>query len=366
MSTLINGNLSQLHQTLTADFDRRRDVIVPGTAIRLDGTRLLMDGEPVLTDDGVTTPTIDHEVLDTFDDTAAGRLGIPRGYLRTLRNVLPDVYADNLNGWLHHDPARRFMVRTWAGDTPQARALLSDKYRVMDNLDVLMAALNGLDKAGMAGQVEAEADLTERRMVVRVRAPQIAALAPDLLAGYRSPFSGESGTSNPTVFAGIVLSNSEVGAGAFTIVPRLTVEVCSNGMTISKDAMRNVHLGGKMDEGTVRWSSETHRRNLDLVTAQTADAVATFLDVDYMRAALAEITEQASRPVTDPVGTIEKVAKKLSYTDTQQATILAKFLTGGQATSGGVVQAITAAAQEQHPDDRYWMESKALEALALV
>ena len=45
------------------------------------------------------------------------------------------------------------------------------------------------------------------------------------------------------VFAGWVLSNSETGCGAFTITPRLVVHVCRNGMTITKDALRAVHLG---------------------------------------------------------------------------------------------------------------------------
>jgi hypothetical protein len=45
------------------------------------------------------------------------------------------------------------------------------------------------------------------------------------------------------VFAGFVISNSETGCGAFTLTPRLIVQVCRNGMTIIKDAIRAVHLG---------------------------------------------------------------------------------------------------------------------------
>src|SRR5690606_41422270 len=105
-------------------------------------------------------------------------------------------------------------------------------------------------------------DRADRRMYVRVIAPEVRALAPTLLRGYTSPFTGEKGADNPTVFAGFVLSNSEVGNGAYTITPRIVVQVCSNGMTITKDLVRAVHLGGRLEEGTVRWSAETEERRV--------------------------------------------------------------------------------------------------------
>ena len=104
------------------------------------------------------------------------------------------------------------------------------------------------------------ADLTDKRMYVRVKAPEVAAYAPELLKGYRSPLSGNSGEANPTVFAGFVFSNSETGYGAFSVTPRLVVQVCSNGMTMTKDVQRAVHLGGKLEAGIVRWSEDTQRR----------------------------------------------------------------------------------------------------------
>ena len=61
-------------------------------------------------------------------------------------------------------------------------------------------------------------------------------LAPALLAGYRTPFTGAAGADNPVVFAGFVITNSETGCGAFTLTPRLVVQVCRNGMTITRDA----------------------------------------------------------------------------------------------------------------------------------
>src|SRR5690606_21323504 len=157
----------------------------------------------------------------------------------------------------------------------------SDRYAVMDNLDCLMSALSGIEQAGVDGQI-AGCDLFDRRMYVRVIAPEVRALAPTMLRGFTSAFTGEKGADNPTVLPGLVLSNSEVGNGAYTITPRIVVQVCSNGMTITKDLVRAVHLGGRLEEGTVRWSAETEERNLSLIKAKTRDAVATFLDADYV------------------------------------------------------------------------------------
>src|SRR5260370_40449694 len=96
-----------------------------------------------------------------------------------------------------------------------AWAILSDGYKFIDNLDVLLAALDGVRQSGVPVQVDG-CDLTERRMYVRVVCEQVRTLAPALLAGYRSPFTGAAGADNPVVFSGFMLTNSETGCGAFT------------------------------------------------------------------------------------------------------------------------------------------------------
>jgi hypothetical protein len=195
----------------------------------------------------------------------------------------------------------------------------------------------------------------------------VQALAPTLLAGYRSPFLGQNGTDNPTVFAGFVLSNSETGGGAFTIVPRLTVQVCSNGMVVSKDAMRAVHLGGKMDEGLIRWSDETQQKTVELVRLKTRDAVATFLDTDYMEKVIARVEEKAGKEVSDANAAIEFVSKKSAFTQAEQAGILSYFVRGGQMTVGGVFNSVTAMAQTVTDADRaYEMELAGLKVLDLL
>jgi hypothetical protein len=83
--------------------------------------------------------------------------------------------AANVNAWLDGDD-RKFLLRCLrpaSGDGPgAARAFLSDGYKIIDNLDVLLAVLDGVRQASAPVQVDG-CDLTERRMYVRVICEQV-------------------------------------------------------------------------------------------------------------------------------------------------------------------------------------------------
>ena len=301
------------------------------------------------------------------DQGIADKLGIPAAYLRKMREQKPDLYDANVNGWLAGDD-RRFLLRCLRGENGMgaARAFLSDGYKIIDNLDVLLAALDGVRQAGMPVRVDG-CDLTQRRMYVRIVCEQVQALAPALLAGYRSPFTGAAGADNPVVFSGFVITNSETGCGAFSLVPRLVVQVCDNGMTITKDAMRAVHLGERLDEGVVTWSGNTLDKTLALITAKTTDAVTAFLDPGYVERTVREMEKDAGHPVADPQETIRTVSQRLRFTDAQQASILNHFIRGGDVTAGGVMHAVTSVAQTlDDADTAHEMESLALRSLELA
>lgn len=390
-----NADLMDLAAILRQQQAVKVDVVAPATTISSQGANIIVDGGDAA---GVYRPTA------ICDEGIADKLGVPIGYLRRLRTERPDLYDANVNGWLgggawhtfdgigaaEVDP-RSFLVRTFRGgddETGVARAFLSDRFKTMDNLDVLTAALEGVRASGTAVEIEG-CDLTERRMAIRVLAPEVQALAPALLANYRSPFEqgvnrsgwnlergraaaareglGYGDGGEPIVFAGFVIGNSETGGGAFTITPRIVVRVCRNGLTINIDALRSIHLGGKLDEGVVRWSTDTQERNLELVMAQARDAVTTFLDVDYVKTKVAEIEALAGAPVTKPEATVKIVAKRLGLTEDRTDEVLAHFIMGGSLTAGGIMQAITSVAQcVDDADESAELEGMALRALELA
>jgi hypothetical protein len=366
--TTRNATLADLAALLRDQQARKVDVVAHARAIRAEGGRLILDGtDPQLTAEGVTMTRGAYTPTEVCDQGLADKLGIPSAYLRRLRAEHTGLYDANVTGWLTRTD-KRYLVRGLRGDRGGgvARAFLSDAYRIVDNLDVLLAALDGIRQAGTPVTIEG-CDLTERRMYVRVVSDAVRALAPALLRGYRSPFTGAAGADNPVVFGGFVLTNSETGCGAFTLTPRLTVQVCRNGMTITKDALRAVHLGGRMDEGVIRWSHDTQQRNLALVTAQARDAVTTFLDTGYVQAKIAEMTDAASRPVDDPEEAVKVVAQRLRFTDAQQHAILNHFIRGTDISAGGVMHAVTSVAQTlDDADAAYDLEAQAVRAMELA
>ena len=117
------------------------------------------------------------------------------------------------------------------------------------------------------------------------------------------------------LFAGFVITNSEVGDGAWSITPRIVAEICGNGLQIIADVTRAVHLGSRQDEGVVRYSADTADKELALITARARDAVATFLSPAYLLAKVTEMERKAGVPVSHPDETVRQVAKAVKFSD---------------------------------------------------
>lgn len=375
--TLRNESLQALAAQLQREESRKLDAVASVASIRAEEGSILVDGigEPELTEEGVTSGTASLVTTPVALTGLADKLGIPGAYLRKCRDTLPSLFDANVNGWLRDgDQSRKLLLRTFkdggldpafypGGGRGVLRAVLSDSYLTIDNFDVLLAVLQGIREAGHEVKID-RADLTDRRMIVHVQSEAVAEAAPELLRGYRSPYSGNSGADNPLISAGFVISNSEVGSGAFSIVPELTVQICTNGLTMTKEAMRAVHLGAKLDEGVVRASQQTQERQLALITSRSQDAVQEFLSGRYLRSKITQLEESAGVPVTDAPKTIELVSKSVGFTQAQQSMILDDFIKGGQLTAGGVMQAVTSAAQRvEDGDDAYDMQLKGVEAM---
>lgn len=367
---LRNATIGELRDLLAEQYEQRKDVIQVAAGIRAEGGRLIISGatQQLQWGDGVTTADGIYDPTAICDEGIAEKLDIPLAYVRRMRATHPALWDANVNGWLEREPRRKFLVRTFPGrdDNPGiARAFLSDKYQIIDNYDVLTAALHGIRAAGVGVDILG-CDLTERKMHVRAVARDLSQAAPQLLHSYKAP-NGNRGADNPMVAMGFRLTNSELGSGAFQISPYAVIEVCTNGMTINADAMRVVHIGAGKDVGTIQWSADTNGKHLDLITSKTRDAVQAFLQPRYLADFIQGITDQAATPIRDPENTITTVCKRLKFTEEQRRDIFADFIGGGDVTAGGVMQAVTSVSQRQTSGDTAAdMEAHALEALALA
>jgi hypothetical protein len=385
--TIRKGSLEDLATELQEQQDRKVDLVVPASKLWSHNGNVVVagHGEPVITDNGVTASNLELVPSRVFDNGMVSKLsevGRPVGqkFITGLRESgRTDIVDAVYNGLLHGardlgapgDP-RSFFVRTFKGQAPTgaddpgtlgyARALLSDKYRPIDNFDVLLTVIQGLKDAGFSSHVVRQADLTDDKMYLRVSVPEITALAPGLLHGYTSPYGGARGADNPVVEAGIVITNSETGGAAFTITPELVVQICTNGMTIKKDMIKKTHLGSRMEEG-VRISRRTLDANRELVASQTRDAIETFLDADYMNRVLRQIESGSDERIDDVEKAIEVVTSRPAFSKADTKGLLASFMDGGDRTRGGLVNAVTAYSQSLDDADRaYAMDADALPA----
>lgn len=384
-----HGDLGTLQEVLNSQRARAFDIVVPGQQIQVNGNRIrLSDVEPVLLDSGVADVNGFYTPTSVADEGISEKLDIDLKYLRKCKYQAPSLYETNVGYWLK-ETDKRFLLRMFRSDDSHEgvlRAFLSDRFDLMlDNFDVLLAALSGIQEAGIE-ETWIEADLTDRRMVVRVTVPQISVLAPELLKNYRSPFDGSDVSrgwspdrlrrvargeghdpSSKLIFAGFRLTNSEVGHGSFRLNPRIEVEACTNGLVLAAEGLAKTHLGAKLEEGVIQWSEETIRANLALVTAQAKDTVQTFVSTDYLTEQVRQLEKIAGVEVHRPQEVIATVSRKLGFTKEQANSIMSHFIKGGQHTAGGVMQAITSVAQTVADGDvAYDMENAAIRSMALA
>lgn len=386
--TLRKADLDTIVGLLESQRLRTVDLSIQGRNLWVAAGNLIVQGlDAYLDETGFSDVNGQYAFGEVGLESLAARLDLPRNHLKDWRANKTDLFDTvagyYLRGELNGEPSpytapdgRVHTVRLLRADSSEAnevdgmvRAVLGGSYMAIDSIDALGSIMQGMYDAGIRPDSGAkiEADLTESRMVVKVWVPSIRALTPDLLNGYTSPFSGLSGSDLPVVFAGLVFSNSEVGRGAWSVAPRIVYEVCSNGTTITKDAFSRRHVGEKLDEGVIKWSRATQIKNLELIKSQTADAVRTYLDADYLRTKLAEIATQAAVKVTAaPEEIITKVTRHTGHQNARPS-ILAAYMQGGQNTAGGVMQAYTAAAQMTRSGDlAFDLEGRAMDAMAWV
>jgi hypothetical protein len=192
-------DLSSLVKELESQKLRKRDLIIPSTALSMEEGRLLLRDNNA--DDLLISmlskakiaisPTTTIEYLDITESChsqISDKLGIPGRYYERLRNEAVDMLDYNVTEWLKRKPSNYFL-RTFIsneGDYGIARAFLSDRFKVIDHLDILITALEAIRQSDKKVIIES-ADLTEQRMYVRFIAPEIVKSAPELLKNYKVP-----------------------------------------------------------------------------------------------------------------------------------------------------------------------------------
>lgn len=305
---------------------------------------------------------IKYTPTEHFHNQVSEKLGIPKAYYQKMRSEPNHVgLLDlNVNHWIESQ-GKNMLVRSFEEKTgPIARAFLSDRYNMIDNYEVLMETLNCIKETKMKVDV-VSAELSETRMYLNVTCPEIEIQAKEMLQNYRKSIKVGTG-----IIAGFTLQNSEVGAGVFHITPRGHVLCCNNGMVMAKDALKRVHLGGKMDELEFSKNDKIVAANIRLIREQVKHAVTQFLSKPYLTKLVDFFTEQGKPEIEAPIMDImEVIGSRCQFSEERQASILDHFLRGGETRRIGIVNAITEECQKlEDVDERYRTEALSYEILS--
>jgi hypothetical protein len=360
-------------------------MIVPSESIRM---RLTDDGVPYIRIADAPVPSELASELDGLgvrlsdDSTAdlplrpwaeahrniAKRLGIPKKYYDRMRDDAPGLLTQNVNTWLV-EANRNYFVRTFRpieedGSRGIMRAMLSDRYKVIDHYDLLLSVLNAVKGLNVDVRVD-RTNLNRRSMYVTFRAPDVQIPAERLLRSYRNPATRRGGDVNLT--AGFVLSNSEIGRGSFQIKPRPIANVCLNAFTWKPHKLRKVHAGAQLDEGAIEWSDDTRRHAIDLAASQVRDAVTRFCTPEYLEDLVAEMLDEsgADRELDHPITATKNIASYVGLNEEEQEEVLTYFMRSGDSRAIGAAQAVTFFAHEaEDADKQFEVEEQFADVLA--
>ncbi len=316
-------NVQELYLKLEEQRDHRKDIIA-------DTRSLVINTTGGLSTISVSTGNdiLAYSVSDVAHRQIADRLGVPFKYYDRMRLEYPALLDQNINGWLQKQPEKR-MLRTLDG---RLRAFLSDRYRRLDNLELVDHVLPVI--AQMKGCSIESCDITETHLYMKV---------------INKTMKAEL-TPGDVVQAGFVISNSEIGLGALKVEPLVYRLVCRNGM-ISKDlAHKKYHAGRQVEDTDAAYelySDETLAADDKAYFLKVQDIVSAAVDearfsltVDKMRASM-------NVPTGDnPVKTVEVLGDKYILNKTERATILRHFIMSNDYTAFGLVNAVTRCSQD--------------------
>lgn len=244
-------------------------------------------------------------ILDGAHEQIAAKTEIPLAYYRRMLEHAPDLAVENVQRWFRQEPAKRLVRMLGAIDDNDraalgkvgahynVRAVLSDRYRPLDNTSLVRAAL---DEFRARGAFVTEWALDERRFFVRaVNDPRSTA---DIVQAARERAGLHNGDTahrivngrdvawvNERVAFGVALRNSETGHSALDVDPFSMILRCLNGLIVA-ESLGVRHVGRRHEEDAIL-AADTRR----------LDDAATFLKVrDRIRETFSE--EAAARVAT--------------------------------------------------------------------
>jgi hypothetical protein len=289
----------------------------------------------------------EHALATTAQRQMASRLQLGWKLWQRFQQDHPDLLDHNVNTLLRREPDMR-MVRTfdWSAVPGMesrgkiARCFVSDRYRRLDNYDlmgnVLIPAIQELGENH--GAQVASMDLTDRHLYLKVVLPRV---------------QGEVNVGD-VVQSGFIVKNSEIGAGALSVQPLIFRLVCKNGMITGK-ATRHFHLGRALEtDETMRVLSDEARQADDTALwLKLRDVIRATADETIFNQVLTQMRDAAAaEPMEKPIQAMEKLSKTFGLSDGEHEGALQHLLSDGDLSLWGAVNAVTRLSQDVESYER--------------
>lgn len=320
--------LTELQRQNTA----KKDYIAPAEAFRLRN-----DGQTFEMSHAVSGEQGAFGTTDLFHRQVGATLGIPAKYYDQMRTQKPDLLAENVNAWFS-DKGGSYMVRSMDyGNGRVARALLSDRYRRIDNLEIATAVLPLF--AGREGMEVMSCEVTENRLYLKVVNHRL-----------------EMACVGDRVQAGVVISNSEVGLGAVSVQPLVYTLACTNGMVVNSMGERRTHVGRTakaLEDSFTVYSDETMQAEDRAFMLKLRDTTMAAIEEARFAQIVGKLEEASNAKITGRVqDVVELTGKTFALNQPEQDNILNYLIQGGDLSLYGLSNAITCASQDVESYDR--------------
>lgn len=270
----------------------------------------------------------------------AEKLEIPERYYRRMQDEgQPELLASNINTWMQKKP-HKVTVRTLDRNV---RAIVSDKFRTLENRDLAFLALDCFTKAGAR---VIRADMSDRHLFIKATTPRM---------------QGEIRVGD-IVQGGLLIRNSEVGASRLAIQPFINRLGCTNGMVFGDEVLSGagfsqIHLGGRKAQGVYQFSDQTLALENLAIFSKIRDVIRQTFEPGWFNATVAALKATTENKVPLPERAIGNVVDMAGLPDSTRDAILRAYLGEPDPTQYGIVQAVTATAKVcPSPEDRVSME----------
>lgn len=327
------GKLAELGRELERIRQNSYDVVVPSSQLKVetngDGYGIKM---VVPHHDGTIGK---HGLTEYAHSQLSDKTKIPRKYYERMRlEGKYDLLAQNVNAWLPEKERR--LIRILDGNV---RAILSDRYRPIDNYDVYLKTLTRFKHIHDTKKVDitvADARLTDTHLYIKALSSELVDEIIDKLQNRNEPVQG-----------GIIIRNSEVGAGAFRVEPFVQVIRCTNGL-ISLKKFSKVHLGRKLDEGEINWSDDIRKKEDDLLWAKIEEMIDNTFDKKIFHKWVDRMQGASEVELEKPKLALENITKRFNLPQREVEELENMFFKESP-TQWGLAMAVTRYAHEQ-PD----------------